>query len=261
MRWLTILWTALACAAAAPAAAQTAEERAQLDWAAERGRLLFEIDRAAWVTTDDLLGHVRDPAAAGVRGWTVEPEGSGYIVTFYAGEGDARAAVYSARVEDRRVVAREIFAEGARPPLTSPQRRLADAREAVPRMDLRACARSPFNAAVIPPAAPDGPVGALGVALTPGRSIAVDRSLHVYGTPFFIQAGVPVPNEKRTTSFNRLMIAQDTGSAIKGRVRGDVFWGTGEAAANVAGLMQSPGTMVALLPRAVAARLPYVSGF
>ena len=58
-------------------------------------------------------------------------------------------------------------------------------------------------------------VGAQGVPLTPGRSIAVDNSLHVYGTPFFIQADLPLTSEKRTVSFDRLMIAQDTGSAIR----------------------------------------------
>lgn len=160
-----ILAALLLALAAVPAAAQTAEERTRLDWALERGRLLFEIDRAAWVTTDDLREHVADPGAAGIRGWTVEPEGGGYVVTYYAGEGDARAAVYRGRVENRRVVSREVFAEGARPPLTPPQRRLADARDAVRRMDLRACVRSAFNAAVIPPAAPDAPIDVY--ALTP----------------------------------------------------------------------------------------------
>ena len=54
-------------------------------------------------------------------------------------------------------------------------------------------------------------VGAQGVPLTPGRSIAVDNALHVYGTPFFIQADLPLTDEKRRINFDRLMIAQDTG--------------------------------------------------
>jgi len=62
-------------------------------------------------------------------------------------------------------------------------------------------------------------IGAQGVPLTPGRSIAVDNSMHVYGTPFFIQTGLPVTNERRTASFDHLMIAQDTGSAIVGPAR------------------------------------------
>jgi membrane-bound lytic murein transglycosylase A len=100
-----------------------------------------------------------------------------------------------------------------------------------------------------------GPPGAQQVPLTPMRSLAVDRAYWAFGTPVWLEADVPSGPAGAMQPFRRLLVAQDTGSAIKGRVRGDVFWGTGEAAANVAGLMQSPGTMVALLPRAVAARL------
>ena len=60
----------------------------------------------------------------------------------------------------------------------------------------------------------DEAVGAQGVPLTPGRSIAVDKSLHVYGTPFFIDGELPIESELSKTPFRRLMIAQDTGSAI-----------------------------------------------
>ena len=62
----------------------------------------------------------------------------------------------------------------------------------------------------------DEAVGAQGVPLTPGRSIAVDKSLHVYGTPFFIEGELPIESEASKTPFRRLMIAQDTGSAIVG---------------------------------------------
>lgn len=155
MRLFLIL---LAFCLAAPASAQTPEERARLDWALQRGRLLFEIDRAAWVTTDDLQERVRDLANQGVRGWTVERDGNGYGVTYYAGEGDARVAVYRGRVENRRVVSREIFPPGSRPLLTPVQRRLADARGAIGRMGRRPCTAAPFNSAVIPPDTPDGPI-------------------------------------------------------------------------------------------------------
>lgn len=140
-----------------PAGAQTPEEQARIDWALGRGRLIYALDRAAWVTTDDLREHVRDPAAAGVRGWTVERDGSAFVVTYFTGERDARAALYRARVEDNRVVSREVFAEGARPLLTAPQRRLADARRAVGLMSQRPCTNAPFNAVVIPPETADGP--------------------------------------------------------------------------------------------------------
>ena len=68
----------------------------------------------------------------------------------------------------------------------------------------------------------DEAVGAEGVPLVPGRSIAVDRSLHAYGTPFFIAADLPIANQKAATKFLRLVVAQDTGSAIVGPARADV---------------------------------------
>ncbi len=78
------------------------------------------------------------------------------------------------------------------------------------------------------------PPGAQGVPLTPGRSIAVDK-LHVYGTPFFIEADLPIESAKATTKFRRLMVAQDTGSAITGPARADLYWGAGDEAGRIAG--------------------------
>ena len=92
------------------------------------------------------------------------------------------------------------------------------------------------------------PVGAGRVPLVPGRSIAVDK-LHVYGTPFFIDATLPVESAKPTTAFRRLMIAQDTGSAIVGPARADLYWGAGDDAARIAGRIRHPGRFVMLLPR------------
>ena len=95
------------------------------------------------------------------------------------------------------------------------------------------------------------PVGAQGVRLTPGRSIAVDNVLHVYGTPFFIRAGLPPANGKQTGSFDRLMIAQDTGSAIVGPARADIYWGAGDEAGRIAGRIRNPGTFAMLVPREI----------
>jgi membrane-bound lytic murein transglycosylase A len=100
-----------------------------------------------------------------------------------------------------------------------------------------------------------GPPGAQQVPLTPLRSLAVDRAYWAFGTPIWLDADVPSGPDNVLQPLRKLLIAQDTGSAIKGRARGDVFWGTGDTAASVAGLMKSPGVMVALLPKAVAARL------
>jgi membrane-bound lytic murein transglycosylase A len=92
------------------------------------------------------------------------------------------------------------------------------------------------------------PVGAQGVPLTPGRSIAIDR-LHEYGTPFFIEASLPIESAKSAAPFRRLMIAQDTGSAIVGPARADLYWGAGDDAGRVAGRIRHPGRFVMLLPR------------
>src|SRR5262249_55115493 len=92
------------------------------------------------------------------------------------------------------------------------------------------------------------PVGAQGVPLTPGRSIAVDH-LHEYGTPFFIEANLPIESAKSASSFRRLMIAQDTGSAIVGPARADLYLGAGDDAARLAGRIRHPGRFVMLLPR------------
>ncbi len=103
-----------------------------------------------------------------------------------------------------------------------------------------------------PPAAPDdGPPGAEGVPLTPGRSLAVDRRFLPLGVPVWLDAQDPLAQDKR---LQRLFIAQDTGGAIRGPVRGDVFWGHGADAALRAGQMRSPGRYWILLPRAVAER-------
>jgi membrane-bound lytic murein transglycosylase A len=94
------------------------------------------------------------------------------------------------------------------------------------------------------------PVGAQGVPLTPGRSIAVDRG-HEYGTPFFIEADLPIAGRTRAAPFHRLMIAQDTGSAIVGPARADLYWGAGDEAGRIAGRIRHPGRFVMLLPREV----------
>ena len=85
----------------------------------------------------------------------------------------------------------------------------------------------------------DEAVGAQGVPLTPGRSIAVDKSLHVYGTPFFIEGELPIESEQSKTPFRRLMIAQDTGSAIVGPARADLYFGAGVDAGRVSGRLRA----------------------
>jgi membrane-bound lytic murein transglycosylase A len=97
----------------------------------------------------------------------------------------------------------------------------------------------------------DEPVGAQGVPLTPGRSIAVDNSLHVYGTPFFIQGELPIETAQSRTPFHRLMIAQDTGSAIVGPARADLYFGAGADAGKVSGRLKHPMHFVMLVPKGI----------
>jgi membrane-bound lytic murein transglycosylase A len=92
-----------------------------------------------------------------------------------------------------------------------------------------------------------GPVAAAKVPLTPGRSLAVDRTLHTFGTPFFIDAPTLTVVDGRP--FRRLMIAQDTGSAITGVARGDLFIGSGSAAGEVAGVIRHVADFYMLLPK------------
>lgn len=91
----------------------------------------------------------------------------------------------------------------------------------------------------------DGPVGALGVPLTAERSIAVDPATIPLGVPVFLSTTRPLSTEP----IQRLMFAQDTGSAIKGGVRADFFWGAGDAAGETAGRMKQGGRMWVLMPR------------
>ena len=96
----------------------------------------------------------------------------------------------------------------------------------------------------------EGPLGSQGVPLTPGRSLAVDPAFLPLGTPLWLDTTHPGSDQP----LRRLVVAQDTGSAIKGPVRGDLFWGAGEAALAEAGRMQQKGRYWLLLPAAVAER-------
>ncbi|WP_316218996.1 murein transglycosylase A [Bradyrhizobium sp. SZCCHNR2026] len=97
----------------------------------------------------------------------------------------------------------------------------------------------------------DEAVGAQGIPLTPGRSIAVDKSLHVYGTPFFITGELPIESERSKTAFHRLMIAQDTGSAIVGPARADLYFGAGADAGKVSGRLKHNMEFVMLVPKSL----------
>src|SRR5262249_26920971 len=95
------------------------------------------------------------------------------------------------------------------------------------------------------------PAGGEGVRLTPGRSIAVDRPFHLYGTPFFIEAELPIDGAAAKTPWRRLTIAQDTGSAIVGPARADIYFGAGDDAGRIAGRVRHGARVAMLVPRAL----------
>jgi len=99
-----------------------------------------------------------------------------------------------------------------------------------------------------------GAEGAQSVPLTPEASLAVDLRFHGLGAPMWVDATAPAESGGNV-AFRRLLVAQDTGGAIRGPVRGDVYWGAGSRAAEIAGRMAHRGRLYVLLPKPVAARL------
>ncbi len=98
----------------------------------------------------------------------------------------------------------------------------------------------------------EGPMGAEGVPLTPGRSLAVDRKYMPLGVPLWLAGGLPAVHEgEPDRRIRRLLVAQDTGGAIRGPVRGDLFWGFGPEAESGAGRMKHRGKLWVLLPKGV----------
>jgi membrane-bound lytic murein transglycosylase A len=92
------------------------------------------------------------------------------------------------------------------------------------------------------------PRGAMNAPLTPGRSLAVDPGYHALGLPIFV-SGFGMTHVNKAGVFNRLMVAQDVGSAIKGPERGDIYFGSGDAAGRLAGVTKHAGKFIVLLPR------------
>lgn len=97
-------------------------------------------------------------------------------------------------------------------------------------------------------------VGSIGAPLTPKRSIAIDSSYIPYGLPLYMETELPSRNG--TTPFRRLMIAQDTGGAIRSPVRADIFFGAGEGAEYLAGYMKNQGVYSLLVPKEITSQMP-----
>lgn len=101
----------------------------------------------------------------------------------------------------------------------------------------------------------EGPIGSQNVPLTAGRSLAVDRRFLPLGIPVFTETALPSPPKMTPEPYRHLLIAQDTGGAIRGALRGDIFFGSGNEAGMLAGFMKQAGQLTLLVPRSIAARL------
>lgn len=218
----------------------------------EGGRLLPYPDRAA-IEAGALTGRglelvwVDDPVAL----FFLQIQGSGRVVledgqTVRVGYEDQNGRAYRAigrdLVEAGELTREAVSLQAIRAWLLAHPDRAADL--------MNRNASYVFFKELGPVTGPLGPPGAQGVPLTPGRSIAVDRRHVPLGTPVWLETTAPYPDGERP--LRRLMIAQDTGGAIKGPIRGDVFWGTGAAAEHTAGHMKASGRWWLLLPRAAA---------
>jgi hypothetical protein len=156
---LTISLLPLPAAAQAPAPPPvSAEEQRQLDWAVERGRLLFALDRAAWVATDDMRERIPDPAMAGLAGYIVDRDAEGFTAIFYGREDGRHVTIYRARIAGNGVTEPVVFAPGQRPALSPAQVRLARASEAVRAGPIGRCSEASPNVAIVPPAGPQDPI-------------------------------------------------------------------------------------------------------
>ncbi len=98
----------------------------------------------------------------------------------------------------------------------------------------------------------EGPIGAQGVALTPERSLAIDKRFLPYGLPIWLETTYPDTPRMKGTAFRKLLVTQDTGGAIRGPVRGDIFFGHGAKAEMWAEYMKNPGRYTLLLPLTLA---------
>jgi membrane-bound lytic murein transglycosylase A len=164
-----------------------------------------------------------------------------------AGGGEMRVTYAAKSGHPYTAIGRELIADGALPKggatMQTIRAWLAAHPAAVPGVLARNRSYIFFReAAVDDPGL--GPVAAAKVPLGAGRSLAVDRLIHSFGMPVFVTATLP-----GDAPFRRLMVAQDTGTAIVGAARGDIFVGSGDAAGAIAGALQSRGRFILLAPR------------
>lgn len=221
------------------------------------GRLKPYFDRAA-IDGGALAGRqaellwVRDP----VDSFFLQIQGSGRVRL--AEGGTIRVGYAASNGLKFRGIARDLIDMGVLPKDDASMQAVRDWLRANPAEAAALMQKNPryifFREIDGPDATAAGPVGAQGVTLTPLRSLAVDTGLLPLGAPLWLDTTWPPGTARAGEKLQRLMIAQDTGGAIKGAVRGDFFWGTGEAALAMAGGMKQKGRYYLLLPKTVAER-------
>lgn len=154
MKLLRTVLLAVALVVSAPSMshARAPAEKALVERAMDRGKLIYDFDQAAWHSTDVMLAALARPRLAEIKGWLVEPDGDALSVLYYGYDGDAPYGVFSARFKGGKVVSsREIKASETRD-LTTVQQRMALARKVAMTAQVTPCTRAAFNTVIVPPA-------------------------------------------------------------------------------------------------------------
>lgn len=163
-RALLAAFAAITLAGFGAQAGAVGSEADALRRASERGRLIYDYDGAAWVSTDAMVAKLgRDPGKKGVVGYVVEPAGEGTLRAIYYGmDGATPRAVFVAEVRGRKVVSSRVVKPGDDGSLSPLAQRLIAARDAATReavaKNYGPCVRQAFNSVALPPSTPDGPV-------------------------------------------------------------------------------------------------------
>lgn len=215
----------------------------------EQGRLVpyptrAEIDAGALEGRGLELAWVADPVAL----FFLHVQGSGRIAL--AEGGELRVGYADQNGHPYRAIGRDLVEMGALAREAVSMQSIEAWLRANPERTFELLHKNPsyvFFRELPPAEGAPGPPGAQGVPLTPGRSLAVDRRFVPLGVPLWLDTTAPLPEGERP--LRRLVVAQDTGGAIRGPVRGDLFWGAGREAEHIAGHMKSRGRSWVLLPR------------
>lgn len=155
----SVLLALVIATAGVPAAVAQPDEAARTAAAQTRGKLIHDLDQAAWHGTDVLLKALPKARRGEIKGWVVEPGEGGWAVLYYGYDGDTPYGVFTAVFRSGKVVSsREITADAADRALTPTQQRMAMARKVAATTGVTPCARAAFNTVIVPPASESAPV-------------------------------------------------------------------------------------------------------